>query len=117
MVEMKRMHRESKRTMESDNCNSSSFLLASVLSFLASSARLTESVSLRNLVCNLCSINCLFFAYYVVLVSIRRRKEKETDGLAGVPVFILDLGFVECTEDKTEHAFTAFAFRSCIETF
>lgn len=52
----------SARTMESLSWSSSSFLLAVVFSFLASSARLTESVSLRSLVCNLCSISCRFFA-------------------------------------------------------
>lgn len=35
---------------------------AVVLSFLTSSARLTVSVSFRSLSCNLCSINCRFFA-------------------------------------------------------
>ncbi len=48
--------------MESLSCSSSSLRFAVVLSFFASSARLTESVSFRSLSCNLCSISCLFFA-------------------------------------------------------
>jgi hypothetical protein len=51
------------RTIESLSCSSSSRLLALVLSFLASSALLTESVSFRSLACSLCSINCRFLAY------------------------------------------------------
>ena len=50
------------RTIESFSCSSSSLRFAVVLSFLASSARLTESVSFLSLSCNLCSMSCLFFA-------------------------------------------------------
>jgi hypothetical protein len=52
-----------QHTIESLSCSSSSFLFAAVLSFLASSARLTESFSFLSLACNLCSISCRFFAY------------------------------------------------------
>ena len=50
-------------TIESLSCSSSSLRFAVVLSFFASSALLTESVSFRSLSCNLCSISCLFLAY------------------------------------------------------
>ena len=58
-----RLTEKGKRTIESLSCRSSSLRFALVLSFLASSARLTESVSFLSLSCNLCSISCLFFAY------------------------------------------------------
>jgi len=73
--------------MESLSCNSSSFLLAAVLSFLASSARRTESVSLRNLICNLCSIICLFFAF---------ERDKQSDETIGRHDILLHSHFVPC---------------------
>lgn len=57
------MPNSERRTIESFSCRSSSFRFATVLSFLASSALLTESVSFRSLSCNLCSISCRFFAW------------------------------------------------------
>ena len=76
---------------------------------MASSARLTESVSFRSLACSLCSNNCRFFAYIYVSIFTGGGKG-ETDSFACIPLLVLKLGLVQRAEYNTKHAFTTFAF-------
>lgn len=65
-----------EHTIESLSWRSSSFLFAVVLSFFASSARLTESVSFRSLACSLWSISCRFLAW---ISTVRKYWERWTN--------------------------------------
>ena len=102
---------KSWRTIESFSCRSSSFLLALVLSFFASSARLTESVSFRSLACSLCSISCRFLACASRQVSrpIKSRYPIQAHSFTRVALFIFVLGLIQGSDEYSEHAFPAFA--------
>ena len=105
---------KSWRTIESFSCRSSSFLLALVLSFFASSARLTESVSFRSLACSLCSISCRFLAFVRTLVSrpLKNRYSGQAHSFTRVALFIFALCFIQSSDENPKHAFTAFALTS-----
>jgi hypothetical protein len=100
--------------MESFSCKSSSFRFAVVLSFFASSARLTESVSLRSLACSLCSISCRFFAFQIDIniISEDRVNLTRTHCITRIALLILDLSLVQSSDQDSEHAFSAFALPS-----
>lgn len=97
-----------ERTTESLSCNSSSLLVAEVLSFLASSALLTESVSFLSLACSLCSINCRFFACESLRVWIGSMSSRAYR-FACTTLLVFYLRLIESTDQDSKHSFTTFA--------
>lgn len=85
--------------MESLSWRSSSFLFAVVLSFFASSARLTESVSFRSLACSLCSISCRFLAW---IFTVRKYWERRINHSLHRSRSVLYLRSLPCLEFQLE---------------